>query len=259
MLNLAVNPFQVTEQKGPKPMSEKRKILIVEDEDSIAQGLIDVFVFHGFEVDRVADGGEGLEKGKSGQYDLLLLDVMLPTMDGFTICNEIRKEDLSQPIIMLTAKTSEEDIITGLTLGADDYISKPFSVRELVLRVEAVLKRTTKQDKVLDEIQVGQYLKVDAVNLKGEYLVDERKEEGAVFTRREIEILKYLAQNSHRPVTRDELLENVWGYSSGSNIETRTVDIHIAKLRKKTEPNPKEPIHLITVRGEGYRLLIPQN
>ena len=144
MLNLAVNPFQVTEQKGPKPMSEKRKILIVEDEDSIAQGLIDVFVFHGFEVDRVADGGEGLEKGKSGQYDLLLLDVMLPTMDGFTICNEIRKEDLSQPIIMLTAKTSEEDIITGLTLGADDYISKPFSVRELVLRVEAVLKRTTK-------------------------------------------------------------------------------------------------------------------
>ena len=106
---------------------------------------------------------------------------------------------------------------------------------------------------------MGQYLKVDAVNLKGEYLVDERKEEGAVFTRREIEILKYLAQNSHRPVTRDELLENVWGYSSGSNIETRTVDIHIAKLRKKTEPNPKEPIHLITVRGEGYRLLIPQN
>ncbi len=265
MINLAFNQStngfgqieQDADSKGLKPMSDKRRILIVEDEDSIAQGLIDVFVFHGFEVDRVADGGEGLQKAQSGNYDLLLLDVMLPTMDGFTICNNIRKEDRSQPIIMLTAKTSEEDIITGLTLGADDYISKPFSVRELVLRVEAVLKRTSKEEKVFDEIQIGNYLKVDAVNLKGEYL-DETVTEEAIFTRREVDILKYLAQNSHRPVGRDELLEKVWGYASGSNIETRTVDIHIAKLRKKTEPQPKEPVHLITVRGEGYRLISSQ-
>lgn len=238
------------------PMSQKRKLLIVEDEEAIAHGLADVFTFHGFEVEMAHDGAQGLDKAMKNEYDLLLLDVMLPSVDGFTICNEVRKKSKTQPIIMLTAKTAEEDIITGLTLGADDYIAKPFSVRQLVLRVEAVLRRVATTEDAPDELQVGNYLKVDTRNLKGEYS-DEKMGE-VDFTRREVEILKYLAQHSARPVSRDELLEKVWGYSSASSIETRTVDIHMAKLRKKTEPNPKEPVHLITVRGEGYRLISPR-
>lgn len=240
------------------PMTQKRRLLIVEDEEAIAQGLADVFTFHGFDVEMAHDGNLGLQKALSGTYDLILLDVMLPSVDGFTICNEVRKQSKTQPIIMLTAKTSEEDIVHGLTLGADDYVPKPFSVRQLVLRSEAVLRRAVITEDTPDEIQVGQYLKIDTRNLKGSYLGEASHQGDVDFTRREVEILKYLAQHSNRPVTRDELLEKVWGYSSASNIETRTVDIHMAKLRKKTEPNPKEPTHLITVRGEGYRLITPR-
>ncbi len=237
-------------------MPDKRRILIVEDEDPIAQGLQDVLAFHGFQANRARDGREGLEMALTGQYDLILLDVMLPLMDGFEVCNRIRKENRTQPIIMLTAKTSEEDIIQGLTLGADDYVSKPFSVRELLLRIEAVLRRFTQDTAPTEEIQLGDFLRINTSSLSGEYLQEEdrKSREEPVFTRREVEILKFLAQNKSRPVSRNELLEHVWGYSSPSSMETRTVDIHMAKLRKKTEPNPKEPIYLITVRGEGYRL-----
>jgi DNA-binding response OmpR family regulator len=236
-------------------MEEKRRLLIVEDEEAIAQGLADVFQFHGFEVDLAHDGAAGLEKALSGTYDLILLDVMLPSVDGFTICNEVRKKSKTQPIIMLTAKTAEEDIITGLTLGADDYVPKPFSVRQLVLRIEAVLRRSQVQEENLDEFLLGKTWKIDSRNLKG-YRLDEngQPKEDVDFTRREIEILRYLSQHSKRPVSRDELLEHVWGYSSASNIETRTVDIHMAKLRKKIEDSPKDPRFLMTVRGEGYKI-----
>ena len=237
-------------------MNQKRRLLIVEDEEAIAQGLADVFTFHGFEVDLAHDGSAGLEKALNENYELIMLDVMLPSVDGFTICNEIRKKSRTQPVIMLTAKTSEEDIITGLTLGADDYVSKPFSVRQLVLRVEAVLRRALVPEEASDEIVIGNFLKVDAQNLKATYLNPNHDQKEADLTRREVDILKYLAQHHQRPVSRDELLEKVWGYSQASTIETRTVDIHMAKLRKKTEPNPKEPVHLITVRGEGYRLIL---
>ncbi len=234
-------------------MSEptKHKILIVEDEEAILQGLMDVFVFHGFEVSTAKDGKAGLEQALTGNFDMVLLDVMLPHTDGFTICDQIKKQKREQPVIMLTAKTSEDDVVTGLSLGADDYISKPFSVRELVLRVQAVLRRSKKNLSKERDFRLGDDIVIDTVNLVGKV-----KGMDTLFTRKEIEILQYLSANSDRPVTREELLTEVWGYAAAAHIETRTVDIHMAKLRKKIEPDNKEPVYLITVRGEGYRLNI---
>lgn len=234
----------------------KLRILIVEDEEPILNGLTDLFVYHGYEVDSERDGKEGLEKALNGTYDMILLDVMLPSLDGFSICNQIRAVSLEQPIIMLTAKTTEEDIITGLSQGADDYIAKPFSVRELVLRVEAVLRRNKKINRELAELKIGDQLVIDTRNLLGQINGSNQENTREIaFTRREIEILQYLQENNERPVSREELLDKVWGYARASQIETRTVDIHIAKLRRKLEQNPKEPTLLATIRGEGYRLL----
>ncbi|MEE8220240.1 MAG: response regulator transcription factor [Woeseiaceae bacterium] len=225
-------------------------ILVVEDEEAIRSGLIDVFVFHGYDVDSADNGPEGLEKALTGKFDLILLDIMLPGMDGFEICNAIRAKDRNQPIIMLTAKTSDEEIIQGLKLGADDYVAKPFSIQQLVLRIEAVLRRSRIGIEQARTISLSNNVQIDTENLTGQ-----NGAETLTFTRREIEILSYLAANSTRPVPRDELLTKVWGYAKNLEIETRTVDIHIAKLRRKIEINPKEPAGLITVRGAGYRLL----
>jgi two-component system response regulator RegX3 len=230
----------------PKP-----RILVVEDEAAIRNGLTDLLVFHGFEVDAVADGNAGLQKALSGQYDLLLLDVMLPGRDGFSICDEVRNVDRDQPIIILTAKTSDEDIVNGLTLGADDYIAKPFSIAELILRVQAVLRRSGAGIAREARILLDGDVEIDTRNLSGR-----RGAETLAFTRREIEILVYLKQHADRPVSRDELLTRVWGYDRTAEIETRTVDIHIAKLRRKIEPVADEPCNLITVRGAGYRLMV---
>jgi two-component system response regulator RegX3 len=228
----------------------KPRILIVEDEAAIREGLTDVLVYHGYRVDAVADGNEGLSKALSGRYDLILLDVMLPGRDGFSICEEIRKVDRDQPIIMLTAKTSDEDIVNGLTLGADDYVAKPFAIAQLVLRVKAVLRRSRVTQELAAKIVLHGDVEIDTRNLSGR-----RGSEALAFTRREIEILKFLLSNAERPVSRAELLTRVWGYDRTADIETRTVDIHIAKLRRKIEPDAKEPRNLVTVRGAGYRLM----
>lgn len=231
-------------------MKPKQRILIVEDETAIRSGLIDVFVYHGYEVESAAEGPEGLRKALSGRFDLVLLDVMLPGMDGFEICNRIRAEDPDQPIIMLTAKTSDDDIIQGLSLGADDYVSKPFSVAQLVLRVQAVLRRARGSDPEVEQIRLGDDILIDTRNLEAR-----QGDSSCRFTRREMEILRYLHAHRERPVPREELLHKVWGYAKDLGLETRTVDIHIAKLRRKIEPQSGEPRFLVTVRGAGYRLL----
>jgi two-component system response regulator RegX3 len=230
-------------------MHTRLRILIVEDEAPIRCGLEDVFVYHGYDVDSAAEGREGLRKALSGRYDLVLLDVMLPGVDGFEICERIRAADREQPIILLTARTSDEDIVQGLRLGADDYVGKPFSVAQLVARVEAVLRRA-RLGLDLERIRLGEEIEVDVRNL-----AVRRGPEIVPFTRREMEILQYLGANGDRPVSREELLTKVWGYARGLGIETRTVDIHIAKIRRKLEPDPAEPRYLVTVRGAGYRLL----
>jgi DNA-binding response OmpR family regulator len=229
----------------------KPRILVVEDEASIREGLTDVLVYHGYRVEAVADGREGLTKALTGQFDLLLLDVMLPGRDGFSICDEVRKVDRDLAVIMLTAKTSDEDIVNGLALGADDYIAKPFSIAQLVLRVKAVLRRSRSVAAAATHIHLPGGVEIDVRNLAGR-----RGTEALTFTRREMEILEYLHRNTDRPVSRDELLTRVWGYDRSAEIETRTVDIHVAKLRRKIEADAKEPRSLITVRGAGYRLLV---
>lgn len=231
------------------PMRPAR-ILIIEDENAIRTGLADALVYHGFEVASEAEGRSGLDRALSGKFDLILLDIMLPGVDGFAICNEIRKVDRRQPIIMLTAKSSDEDIITGLSLGADDYVAKPFSVAQLILRIKAVLRRASigvESDRI---VEIGDAVRVDLENLLGH-----NGDGDIAFTRREADLLRYLHANSDRPVSRDELLNKVWGYDRSADIETRTVDIHIAKLRRKIEPDPKTPRFLVTIRGAGYRLL----
>ena len=229
-------------------MTHKQKILIVEDEVAIRTGLVDVFVYHGYDVDYAEHGDQGLKKSLSGLFDLILLDVMLPGINGFDICRKIREQDRHQAVIMLTAKTNDEDVIQGLTLGADDYVSKPFSVTQLVLRVQAVLRRTGANEQNDDNITLSNGVIIDSRNLSAN--------NQTVFTRREMDVLQYLNTKSHRPVARDELLVKVWGYASHMEIETRTVDIHIAKLRRKIETDAANPVSIVTVRGAGYRLIV---
>jgi DNA-binding response OmpR family regulator len=228
----------------------KIKILVVEDEAAIRAGLIDVLVFHGYEVDSSASGPDGLKKALSGKFDLILLDIMLPGMDGYEICQRIRAEDQEQAIIMLTAKSLDEEVIQGLQLGADDYVSKPFSIQQLVLRIKAVLRRSQAGIEQARSIRLAGFV-IDTENLSANHGTEILK-----FTRREMELLSYLAVHSDRPVSREELLSKVWGYARNLDIETRTVDIHIANLRRKIEADPKQPENLVTVRGAGYRLLL---
>ena len=170
-------------------------------------------------------------------------------IDGFEICNRIRAADRIQPIILLTAKSNDEDIIQGLTLGADDYVTKPFSVAELVLRVNAVLRRAGFED-AAPSIVLREGFTIDTRNLTAV-----RDGEQLTFTRREMDVLVYLYAHRERPVPREELLQKVWGYARAAEVETRTVDIHIAKLRRKIEPESAVPNYLLTVRGAGYRLV----
>lgn len=223
--------------------------MLVEDDPAILKGLLDVFVFNGFEAVGVADGGEGLSTALSDHFDLVVLDVMLPTMDGFTICRKLREKKPAQAIIMLTAKGSEDDVVTGFNAGADDYVSKPFSLKELMVRVEAVLRRSGKN---LGNACVA----LSGIDFDEALLCATFNEKTIELTRREMDIILYLHRQGKRIISKTELLSKVWHYNDPS-VETRTVDIHILKLRKKItqlagEDNPL----IITMRGEGYRLEI---
>jgi len=231
-------------------VQRKLRLLIVEDETAIRTGLVDVFLYHGYDVEFAVDGPTGLAMAQSGRYDLIVLDVMLPGRNGYEVCEAIREDDREQPIIMLTAKSGDTDIIQGLALGADDYVTKPFSVAQLVLRVQAVLRRARVAANNEASIHLASGIEIDTRNMNAKIGANEVR-----FTRREIEILQYLSEHSERPVPREELLHKVWGYARNLEIETRTVDIHIAKLRRKLEADAKQPTHLITVRGGGYRLV----
>ena len=228
-------------------MKDKR-ILIVEDEEHIRRGLVDVLVFHGFEVVAVDNGLDGLKEAQSRRFDAIILDIMLPGMDGYGVCEEIRQKDKRVPIVMLTAKSTEDDVIEGLSLGADDYIKKPFSVRELVLRIEAILRRSGPEKP--EQLELGSGVIIDFDNLK---IAGEKEQP---LTEREADIIAYLAKNHHRPVSREELLTEVWDYRNAELFETRTVDIHIAKIRKKIERDSSSPENLVTVRAKGYKLVI---
>jgi DNA-binding response OmpR family regulator len=224
----------------------KARILVVEDDAALLRGLMDVLVFNGYEVRGVADGGVGLRTALEDPADLVLLDVMLPTLDGLSVCREIRRRKPNQAVVMITAKGAEDDIVAGFTAGADDYIPKPFSLRELMVRVEAVLRRAGKNSG-------EQQLALGDIHFDGQHLVAACRGRSVEITRREMDIVVYLHRHSGRIVSKKELLTEVWQYAD-AGIETRTVDIHMLKLRKKIATLAENPPFITTVRGEGYRL-----
>ncbi|TVM18800.1 DNA-binding response regulator [Oceanidesulfovibrio indonesiensis] len=224
----------------------KTRILVVEDDTAILNGLLDLFVFHGYEAEGIEDGEHGLERALEGGFDLVLLDVMLPGMDGFSICEALRKRRPSQAVLMLTAKGSEEDVVHGLRTGADDYVTKPFSIGELLARVEALLRRVGKSG--------GQErLVLGGLVFDGSALTAADGDGSVDLTRREMDIVLHLHAKAPGIVSRQELLAEVWGYGD-ADIETRTVDSHVVKLRRKLEQIAGDRQFILTVRGEGYRL-----
>lgn len=225
------------------------KILVVEDDPKMQAGLRDNLEFEGYDVEVVGDGKTGLEKALEHEYDLLLLDVMLPRMSGFDLLRSVRERGLKVPAIMLTAKGEEIDKVLGLELGADDYVTKPFGLRELLARVKAVLRRREPggAKDVPEKVTIGS-LEVDFAAYSAT-----RGGKAVAMTPREFEILKYFWMHKNETVSRDKLLTDVWGYDD--SVSTRTVDNFILKLRQKIEKDPANPRHIITMHGIGYKLL----
>jgi len=227
-------------------MTEKADILVIEDDPALLRGLMDVLVFNGYGVRGAADGRDGLQAALERPTDLVLLDLMLPGLDGLAVCRALRARRPHQPVIMITARGSEDDIVAGFKAGADDYIPKPFSLRELMVRVEAVLRRAGKNP-AEGSVQLG------GVRFDAQQLTAEAGGRTVEITRREMDLVAYFHRHAGRIVTRGELLTEVWHYADAA-IETRTVDIHMLKLRRKIAELTGEERLIVTVRGEGYRL-----
>ncbi|MEQ8524940.1 response regulator transcription factor [Gracilimonas sp.] len=231
-------------------MSDKRmKVLVVEDEPSLVFTLRDTLESEGYDVVVSEEGTQAIDMVKEHKPDIMILDIMLPGKSGYDIMEEIRSEKYTFPVIMLTAKDQEPDKVKGLNLGADDYLTKPFGVKELLARIEARLRRagTYSTSGEVDILQLGP-IKIDL----HESVVHRPDGEEIELTSREVELIRYLLKSANEPVSRDELLEKVWRYEFSTN--TRTVDVHISKLRAKIEMHPDDPRYLITLHGVGYML-----
>lgn len=227
-----------------------KRILIVEDELNMRLGLKDNLEFEGYEVETAADGAEGLAVATESTFDLIVLDVMMPKMSGFDVCKQLRTKGITTPIILLTAKGEEIDKVLGLELGADDYITKPFSLRELLARIKAILRRSesTPQKSGIDQPVLIGKLEVTfatySVSCNGK---------DVQMSPKEIDVLRYLWENRNKAVSRDDLLNNIWGYDE--NPTTRTVDNFIVRIRQKIESDPNHPKIILTIHGVGYKLI----
>jgi DNA-binding response OmpR family regulator len=227
--------------------ARRTRILIVEDEPAMVAGLRDNFEYEGYDVISAADGAEGLDRALADDPDLVVLDVMMPRMSGLDVCKQLKAKRPSIPIIMLTARGQEIDKVVGLELGADDYVTKPFSIRELMARVKAVLRRVSPQ---APAAEVYRFSDVE-VNIRS----NEVRRAGTLvdLSAKEFALLAYFVSHPAETLSRDRLLDAVWGYENYPN--TRTVDTHIVHLRQKVEPNPEEPRFIITVHGSGYKFV----
>ena len=228
-----------------------KKILIIEDEFNMVNGLKDNLEFEGYEVEFAMEGGSGLEKIMRNKYDLILLDIMLPQISGFDICKAVRKQGINTPIVLLTAKGEEIDKVLGLELGADDYITKPFSLRELLARIKAILRRVQNENEEGLEpefISIGNI----KVNFKTYQAMAGAKEIRMSY--KEFEILHFMYKNAGKTIHRDDLISSVW--SIDYDITTRTVDNFILKLRHKIENDPNNPKIILTVHGIGYKMIL---
>jgi DNA-binding response OmpR family regulator len=231
-------------------MTEKAamgRVLIVEDEPNLVAGLRDNFEFEGYEVMTAPDGVEGLARALKDTPDLVLLDVMMPRMSGLDVCKQIKAQRPSMPVIMLTARGQEIDKVLGLEIGADDYVTKPFSIRELLARCKAVLRRARALPREEETYRFGDV----EVNLRACRV--SRGGQGIDLSAKEFELLKYFVHHPGETLGRDRLLNDVWGYDRYPT--TRTVDAHIVRLRQKIEPRPEEPRYILTVHGLGYKFV----
>jgi two-component system, OmpR family, alkaline phosphatase synthesis response regulator PhoP len=232
----------------PAPVA-RRRILIVEDEPDIARGLRDALEFEQFEVATTGQGRDGVRHVRERGVDLVILDLMLPDINGFSVCEEIRKIQPVVPIIMLTARSQEVDKIRGLEVGADDYVTKPFSIGELVARINAMFRRLQRVAVPSDEaIRIGEVV----VYPRRHELV--RNKRTVTLTFYEVEIVRLLHERAGQPVSREEILEKIWGVPGHSS--TRSVDNFVVKLRKKIEDNASKPRHIVTIYGTGYKLVV---
>jgi DNA-binding response OmpR family regulator len=229
-------------------VSSAPSILVVEDDAAIRRGIVDALTFSKYEVVECGDGEAGLERALGGGFDLLLLDVMLPGIDGFEVLRALRRERSPLPVILITARGAEDDRVEGLRGGADDYVVKPFSARELLARVEAVLRRAPQRPAAIRGV-VSDGIKVDLERREAR-LADET---AVPLSEKEAELITYLAVHPDRAISRDELLQRVWGLDP-RGVTTRTIDMHIARLREKLGDDPNAPSFVTTVRGKGYML-----
>ena len=227
-------------------MNNHPAILTIEDDDAIRQGIVDALQYHGYSVTQAADGDCGLEMAIGSDYDLLLLDLALPGKPGVEILRQVRKTRPTQPVIILTAKGDENDRVEGLKSGADDYVVKPFSIKELIARVEAVLRRSPERPNDVGTVEFPGG-KADFQRRELRFPNDQRVE----LSEKEAELLRYLVSNRGRAISRDELLASVWRLNP-QGISTRTIDMHIARLRDKMRDSSTNPQVLMTVRGKGY-------
>jgi two-component system alkaline phosphatase synthesis response regulator PhoP len=228
-----------------------QKILIVEDEPGIVTTLTDRLVSEGYAVEAAGDGVAGLERASAERFDLILLDVMLPRKNGLDVCRDLRQRGVSTPVLMLTARGQTVDKVLGLKLGADDYLTKPFEMMELLARIEALLRRAQgAAQSAASSTQVSTYqFGAVEVNFRTARIVKDGKP--VTLSAREFQLLKYFIEHRGATLSREELLNEVWGYESMPS--TRTVDVHVAWLRQKLEANPKYPEHILTLHGLGYR------
>jgi DNA-binding response OmpR family regulator len=224
------------------------RILTIEDDAAIRRGIVDALSFAGYQAIQAADGNDGCRAAVSREYDLLLLDMVLPGMSGLDILREVRNARPTLPVIILSARGEERDRVTGLRLGADDYVVKPFSVDELLARIDAVLRRSPARPSDVDELKFPEGC-VDFERCEVRFANGERQE----LSDRERLLLRYLTQNSGRAISREELLSNVWQIDA-RGVTTRTIDMHVARLREKLRDTGDEPHILLTVRGKGYML-----
>ncbi|MDG5786972.1 response regulator transcription factor [Evansella sp. AB-P1] len=232
-----------------------QRLLIVDDEESILTLLQFNLEQGGFHVTTAMDGKTALEKACSNYYDLIILDLMLPEMDGLEVCKQLRQNKVLTPILMLTAKDDEFDKVLGLELGADDYLTKPFSPREVVARVRAILRRTQTTEKPVESSTLSNKIVIGDVEIFPENYEVFLNGSQLELTPKEFELLLYLANHKGRVLTRDQLLNAVWNYEFVG--DTRIVDVHVSHLRDKIEPNTKKPVYIKTIRGLGYKMEIP--
>ena len=226
----------------------EEKILIIEDEEDLVKGLKLNLADEGYEVDWASNGEEGLRKAMEETPDLIILDIMLPKKNGLDVCRELRQKNIFIPIIMLTAKGEEVDKVVGLEIGADDYMTKPFSIRELLARIKAHLRREKREGKTVPEVYCFGDVEIDFTHFKVKH-----KDKQLDLTSLEVEILKYFIAHQGEVITREALLDKIWGYDKYPT--TRTIDNHILKLRKKIETDPSHPEYILSIYGEGYRFM----